>query len=108
MKAGSSLIAPASYLQFSHSRVTVWTGPSRRAGSKPGPAAASCNVSNQEVVFHPEHAFGVGLGDNRSIGDNVFGNSGSSFLAGNGSHTGHDRSAMDAAGRIAHGTQHPA
>src|SRR6266700_2061839 len=71
------------------------------------PSGMSC--SDQEMILHPLHARGVGLGHHRSIRHDAFRDPLSALLAcGHGGDAGHDGAAVDAAGRIADGGVHPA
>src|SRR5262245_46174534 len=77
--------------------------------SRRGEAPSGMAGSDQEMVFHPLHAGRVGLGHDRTVGDDVFRNALASLLAGNdGGNAGNNRAAMDSAGRIADGCEHPA
>src|SRR6185369_7774071 len=59
-------------------------------------------ASDQEVIFHPLHAGRVVLGDDRTVGDDVLRDAGTGLLAADRRDTRHDRTAMDAAGGVAH------
>src|SRR3984957_9581329 len=62
---------------------------------------------DKELLLHPQHAVGVGLGDDRPVGYDVLGNAGAGLCAlDHGLHAGDDRPAMDAAGWIANGGVH--
>src|SRR5579872_3961690 len=59
--------------------------------------------SDEELILHPQHAVGVGLGDDRAVGVDVLRDVGSGLGAvDHRRHAGDDRAAMDAAGRVAH------
>src|SRR5579872_3364847 len=63
--------------------------------------------SDEELILHPQHAVGVGLGDDRTVGDDVL----RDVLAGlramhDRLEAGDDRPAMDAARRVANGRVH--
>src|ERR1041384_2898331 len=59
--------------------------------------------SDQEVVLHPQHAGGILLGHDGTVGDDALGNAAARLLAGGDRRpTGDDGAAMDATARIAH------
>src|SRR5690348_13693228 len=116
-----SVLLPA---PFSPTR--PWISPGRSAKSTPRSAStppklfvmpcssrmgrpSGMEMSDQEVILHPLHAGGIGLGHDRTVGDDVLGNALAALLATrHGRDARNDRAAMDAAGRIAHGRIHPA
>src|SRR5689334_2643016 len=76
---------------------------SSRMGGRPSDIASS----DQEMILHPLHARRIGLGHDRTVGHDVLRDAFVGLLArDDGGNTGHDRAAMDAAGRIADGRKH--
>src|ERR1700759_5677334 len=103
-----------------------WISPGRSAKSTPRSAStppkvlpipcssrrgeAPCGMagSDQAVVLHPLHARCIRLGNDGAVGDDAFRNALAAFLAGNdGGNTCDNRPAVDAAGGIAAGFEHP-
>src|SRR6185312_15582366 len=77
---------------------------SSRMGEEPSGMAGS----NQEVGLHPLHAGRIGLGHNRTVGDDALRNALTALLAAyNGRNARDDGAAMNAAGRVADGCEHP-
>src|SRR6185503_5125057 len=117
-----SVLLPA---PFSPTR--PWISPGRSAKSTPRSASTPPKVlpipfssrrgvepsamagSDQEVILHPLHARRIGLGHDGAVGHHALGNALSTlFAADDGRDTRDDRAAMDAAGGIADGGEHPA
>src|SRR5215475_3350886 len=103
-----------------------WISPGRSAKSTPRSASTPPKVlliplssrmgeepsgmtgSDQEVVLHPLHAGRIGLGHDRTIGDDALRNALAALLAAdNSGNARDDRAAMDTAGRVADGGEHP-
>src|SRR3954447_9742249 len=76
----------------------------------PRSSRRGATVSDQEVLLHPHHPGGVGAGDDWSVGDDAIGDAALAGLLAphHGGNACDDRTAMDSAGRIAHGCVHPA
>src|SRR3954468_3074123 len=72
--------------------------------------AVTVGSSDQEVLLHPEHPFGVVLGHHGPVGDHALRDAALTGLlaADHGRHARHDRAAVDAAGGVADGGQHAA
>src|SRR5581483_5965502 len=115
-----SVLLPA---PFSPTR--PWISPGRSAKSTPRSASTPPKVlpiplssrrgrsgmagSDQEMILHPLHASRIGLGHDRAIGHHALGNALTAlFAADDGSDARDDRAAMDAAGGVADGGEHPA
>src|SRR5882672_4043240 len=78
---------------------------SSRMGGRP----CGMSFSDQEVILHPLHARRVGLGHDRAVGHDALGDALAALFAGrNGGDAGDNGAAMDAAGGIADGCEHPA
>src|SRR5271156_1165683 len=85
----------------------AWTPPNALVtpvSSRRGGAICLRSGSDQELLLHPSHAVGVGLGDDGAVGDNVLRYAALPRLLSidHGGYARDDRAAMDAAGGIAH------
>src|ERR1700710_1918351 len=78
------------------------TPPSSSSGVIGGP-------SDEELLLHPHHARRIGLGNDRAIGDDVLRNAARAGLLAvdDRGDAGDQGPAMDAAGGVSHGSEHP-
>src|SRR5258707_3091899 len=76
---------------------------SSRMGERPGDIRGH---SDQEMILHPLHSGGVGLGHDRAVGHHTLRDALAALLArGHGGNAGDDRDGMDPAGGIADGCE---
>src|SRR5882724_955757 len=77
--------------------------------SRMGAWPCGMSGSDQEMILHPLHAGGVGLGHDRAVGHDALGDALAALFAGrHGRDARDDGAAMDAAGGVADGRVHPA
>src|SRR5271165_6921242 len=88
---------------------SAWTPPNDFETSVSSSSAIACVIveSDEELLLHPQHAVGVGLGDDRAVGDDVL----RDVRAGlrpldDGLDARDDRSPVDPAGGVADGCVH--
>src|SRR5271169_1897850 len=91
----------------------AWTPPNALVtplSSRRGGAICLPSGSDQELLLHPDHAVGVGLGDDGAVGDDVLRDAARAGLLAVHDRVDarDDRAAMDAAGGVAHRRVHRA